>query len=141
MLPSILRLWRHEIELQKEILERLETWMERYLIESNLLRYTASKNWLEELLGTSGKGTMEWSPVDNNEAINQSTTEIDITTGMDIDLPEPETYHTSFVKTSSQARSEPRGLMQTAKKHRWDDDYDTDEDFLQGTKRVRVSHY
>lgn len=65
--------------------------MNEFLTKNNWPRYTAG-NWLEELSGTSGKQAMESPSTDDHGSEKQLKTEIEMTTGMDIDLPEPETY-------------------------------------------------
>jgi hypothetical protein len=112
--------------------------MNEFLTKNNWLRYTAG-NWLEELSGTSGEQAMESLSTDDHGSGKQLTTEIEMTTGMDIDLPEPETYQISYVESFSQTRSEPQDPTQAARKRRLGDDYDTDESSRQGYKRVRVS--
>ncbi|KAI7760425.1 hypothetical protein LZL87_008515 [Fusarium oxysporum] len=81
--------------------------MNQLLTKNNLLRFTAG-NWLEELLGTNGKQAMESSSMDDHRSDKQLTTEIEMATGMEIDLPESETDQTSFVEMPSEARGEPQ---------------------------------
>ncbi|EXM03775.1 hypothetical protein FOIG_05437 [Fusarium odoratissimum NRRL 54006] len=83
---------------------------------------------------------MESSSTDDRGSEKQLTTEIEMTTGMEIDLPESETYQTAFVEMPSEARSEPQDPTQAARKRPLGDDHDNDGSSRQGYKRVRVSH-
>ncbi|KAK2680049.1 hypothetical protein RAB80_005230 [Fusarium oxysporum f. sp. vasinfectum] len=122
---------KHEVLLHYEINTRLDDDMNEFLTKNNWLRYTAG-NWLEELSGTSGEQAMESSSTDDHGSGKQLTTEIEMTTGMEIDLPESETYQTSFVEMPSEARSEPQDPTQAARKRRLGDDYDPGESSRQG---------
>ncbi|KAI1021363.1 hypothetical protein LB505_000298 [Fusarium chuoi] len=121
----------HEDLIHFEIASRLYADMRGIPIENIRLEYTTG-NWLEELLGTSGEQAIDAASTEYLESEDQ------LTTDMDIDIPESGTYQASVVELPSEARNESRDLTQTARKRHLDDGYDGDESSLQGKKRARI---
>ncbi|KAF5625508.1 hypothetical protein F25303_11312 [Fusarium sp. NRRL 25303] len=122
---------KHEDLIHFEIASRLDADLRGFPIENILLEYKTG-NWLEELFGTSGDQGIDAASTDYHGSENQ------LTTDMDIDIPESGTYQVSVVELLNEARSEPQDPTQTARKRHLDDGYDGDEGSLQGKKRARI---
>ncbi|KAI1037062.1 hypothetical protein LB503_008899 [Fusarium chuoi] len=123
---------KHADLIHFEIASRLYADMRGTPIENIRLEYTTG-NWLEELLGTSGEQAIDAASTEYLESEDQ------LTTDMDIDIPDSGTYQDSVVELPSEARSESQDPTQTARKRHLDDGYDGDESSLQGKKRARIS--